>query len=138
MIGDFSKIKKRGHVFVKADRIRTSLDYRTLSKTGKRFTDDYFIVVCRKNHISRARLGITVSKKVGKAVKRNRIKRIIREYFRLNRRYLPGRLDLNIIARHLSGEARSEVIRDHLGSCFKTIAKRFAAENDEQAGITID
>ena len=45
------------------------------------------------------RIGITISKKVGNAVERNRIKRIIREYFRHNKENISGPKDINIIAR---------------------------------------
>jgi len=108
--------------FTKADRIRTATEYRTLSKKGGRHYSDYFIIISRKNQISRSRLGITVSKKVGKAVTRNKIKRIIREYFRLNRRLLSDRIDMNIIARQSSGRIGAAAMRDHLGCCFDTIA----------------
>jgi ribonuclease P protein component len=118
-------------MFTKADRIRTSSQYRLLSRKGKRYYSDYFIVVSRKNQISRSRLGITVSKKVGKAVTRNRIKRTIREFFRLNRSLLPGRLDINIIARSPSGRIGVAEIRDHLGSCFETIAGSARYGNDK-------
>ena len=117
--------------FTKADRIRTSKEYRVLSKKGSRFFSPYFIIVSHKNSISNARLGITVSKKVGKAVTRNRIKRIIREYFRLNRRFLPGRLDINIIARQSSGRIGAAAMRDHLGRCFETIAIKPGWRDDE-------
>ncbi|MBC2711345.1 MAG: ribonuclease P protein component [Desulfosarcina sp.] len=117
--------------FTKADRIRTSIEYRKLSKNGDRYYSDYFIIISRENQISRSRLGITVSKKVGKAVTRNRIKRIIREYFRLNRSFLPGRLDINIIARQSSGRIGAAVVRDHLGDCFETIAGKPERRNDE-------
>ncbi|MCB2145046.1 MAG: ribonuclease P protein component [Deltaproteobacteria bacterium] len=110
-----------GFRFTKADRIRTSTEYRTLSKHGGRFYSDDFVVISRRNQVSRSRLGITVSKKVGKAVTRNRIKRIIREYFRLNKGILPGRLDINIIARQSSGRAGAEAIRKQLGSCFEML-----------------
>jgi ribonuclease P protein component len=108
--------------FTKADRIRTSIDYRTLSKQGGRQYSDCFLIISQENQLSRSRLGITVSKKVGKAVTRNRIKRIIRDYFRLNRRLLPGRLDINIIARQSSGRIGAAAIRNHLECCFETIA----------------
>lgn len=108
--------------FTKADRIRTSIEYRMLSKNGNRHYSDHFIIISQTNQDSRSRLGITVSKRVGKAVTRNRIKRTIREYFRLNRRTLTGWLDINIIARQSSGRIGTAAIRDHLARCFEAIA----------------
>ena len=110
--------------YTKADRVRHSSEYRLLSKKGKRHFSDCFIIVYRKNHGSRSRLGITVSRKVGKAVRRNRIKRIIREYFRLNRSVLPGWMDINVIARHSCGRIGAAEIKIHLGSCFEKIVKK--------------
>ncbi|MBR9984571.1 MAG: ribonuclease P protein component [Desulfosarcina sp.] len=107
--------------FTKADRIRTALEYRTLSKNGNRHYSDNFIIISQANQASRSRLGITVSKKVGKAVTRNRIKRIIREQFRLNRPLLPGRLDINVIVRQPSGRMGAMALREHLGRCFEAL-----------------
>jgi ribonuclease P protein component len=45
------------------------------------------------------RLGITVGKRIGSAVQRNRLKRLIREFFRQNRKVLPGSSDLVITAK---------------------------------------
>lgn len=117
--------------YTKADRIRTSREYRRLSKGGKRDFTGHFVVISRKRQFGGPRLGITVSKKVGKAVTRNRIKRIIREYFRLNRNLLPDRLDINIIARHSSGRIGVAEIREHLGYCFEKIAAKPGQRYDE-------
>ena len=129
-IGKGSYLLKR-LTYTKADRIRTSNEYRGLSKNGQRLYSDLFVIVTRKNHLSRSRLGITVSKKVGKAVTRNRIKRIIREYFRLNRSRLPDRLDLNIIARQSSGSLDAAAIRNHLRTCFDRIDAKPEQRDDK-------
>ena len=63
-----------------------------------------FRILIRPNQRSQARLGVTVTKKVGSAVIRNRIKRHVREYFRLNKHLLPPGHDVLIIA--LKGAAK--------------------------------
>jgi len=58
---------------------------------------------------SRQRLGVTVSKKVGNSVRRNLVKRRIREWFRAERGLLTGAFDVVIIARPAAGKlARGE------------------------------
>jgi ribonuclease P protein component len=53
---------------------------------------------------NRNRLGVTVSKRVGNAATRNRVKRYVREHFRLNKHDLEGRWDINVIARRDAAE----------------------------------
>jgi ribonuclease P protein component len=63
-------------------------------------------------------LGITVSKKVGKAVERNRLKRRIREWFRHNRSLLPMEAELVVIARRgAAGLDSAEIHRELGGLC---------------------
>lgn len=72
-----------------------------------------FLVIGRENHLDRTRLGVTVTKKVGGAVVRNRLKRQVREFFRHNvGRWSPG-LDLLFIARvEAAGLSRAELRAD--------------------------
>jgi ribonuclease P protein component len=71
-----------------------------LSDTGVRVYNRHYIAIYKAGlQKDRPRLGITVTKKVGGAVTRNRIKRIVREYFRTNRDSIQGTLDINIIAK---------------------------------------
>lgn len=109
------------HNFTKADRIRRPSEYRTLSKKGKRHYSDHFIIISRKNQIFRSRLGVTVSKKVGKAVTRNKIKRLVRETFRLNRSRLPEQVDMNVIAKASAGKIEAEELKRHLMRCFERL-----------------
>ena len=90
-MGDFS--------LTKADRISKRSEFRYISNFGKKLEDKYFIVLFCIGQTERSRLGLTVSRKVGNAVKRNRVKRLLREYFRLNRQKLDGNWDINIIAK---------------------------------------
>ena len=84
--------------FGKHVRICKKRDYLTVYQQGVRSHSEHFTIVVRKNEMGVSRLGITVSKKVGRAVERNRIRRLVREFFRLNRSRLSVRQDIVIIA----------------------------------------
>jgi len=57
------------------------------------------VVYWKKNDMNVSRLGLVVSRKIGKAHDRNRWKRLLREVFRLNRHRIPDYFDLVIIPR---------------------------------------
>jgi len=84
--------------FTKAVRLRKRSEFISISAKGTRRNASNFIIVCGRNDMKHPRLGITVSKRVGNAVCRNRIKRFVREFFRNNQQlFQPA--DFNIIAR---------------------------------------
>ena len=85
--------------FTRADRILKRPDFLRLLKYGKKFSNKHFVATYCPGQFENTRLGITVSKKVGNAAARNRIKRLAREYFRLYRHLLADGLDINITAR---------------------------------------
>jgi ribonuclease P protein component len=93
--------------FAKADRILKRPDFIRLSKHGKKIHNRHFVAVFCSGRFERTRLGITVSRKVGGAAARNRIKRFSREYFRQNKHMIIGCWDINIIATRAAAQVTS-------------------------------
>ena len=64
------------------DRIRKRSEYQAIYDNGRRIPSSSFVLFLRANDLGRPRLGITVTRRIGGAVRRNRGKRLIREIFR--------------------------------------------------------
>jgi len=93
--------------FTKADRLLKRINFLSLASHGRQLHNKNFVAVFAPGKFERKRLGITVSKRVGNAVVRNRVKRFTREYFRLNRQKITGNWDINIIAKKESANLSS-------------------------------
>jgi ribonuclease P protein component len=85
--------------FPKKDRILKRYEFLEFYVLGKAVHSPGFILVYKIGKSGRSRIGITVSRKVGHAVARNRIKRHIREYYRLHRMAMPKPWDFHVIAK---------------------------------------
>lgn len=86
--------------YPKEIRLRKRREYLAVQRGGTTWRSRYFLVVTRSD--GSGRVGITVSKKVGTAVRRNRVKRVVREFVRQRRGdadWLPACADAVIIAR---------------------------------------
>jgi len=84
--------------FDKAGRLRKRVDFTSVAARGRKLYLPDFIIIKADSGLSWPRIGITVSRKVGNSVYRNRVKRLIREFFR-NHKDLFLSADYNIIAR---------------------------------------
>jgi ribonuclease P protein component len=90
--------------FEAAARLRRSADFQRVTRSGRRASSNEFVVLCARRAGDAVlgepcRLGITVSRKVGNAVVRNRMKRRIREWFRADREPLGSGVDVLVIGR---------------------------------------
>ena len=86
--------------FPREVRIRRPSEFQAIAKLGRRSASGAFVMLVRPNPAYvRARLGVTVSRKVGNAVVRNRVKRRIREWFRRDGHSLVPGCDIVVIAR---------------------------------------
>ena len=101
--------------FPKRARITRRSEYLSLSRGGKKVYTPHFIVIGKVSAREVNRLGITVSAKIGGAVIRNRIKRLLREYFRRQQNSLSARRDLLIIARKGAGDLSHDQVARELG-----------------------
>jgi ribonuclease P protein component len=70
----------------KENRLRKNMEFKKVYKAGKNFWNRNLIVYVRRNGTDKVRIGVSITKKVGNAVVRNKLKRRIRE---INRLYLP-------------------------------------------------
>ena len=82
----------------KEERVLKASDFKKVLQGGRKQCTEHFKVFVYHNHLERKRLGITTSRKVGAAVKRNRIKRLLREFFRLHKMCFPPSSDTVFIA----------------------------------------
>jgi ribonuclease P protein component len=85
--------------FGRHERIFKRKDYTTIYDQGVRRHSKHFTMIACRNQAGARRLGVTVSKKAGSAVQRNRIKRLLREFFRLNKSRFSSSQDIVIIAK---------------------------------------
>ncbi len=85
--------------FSKSERLLSPAEFRTVFRSGQRLHTSLFSLIVHNNGIRVPRLGLAISKKnVRRAVDRNRIKRIIREWFRTSKDRLAGR-DIIVMAK---------------------------------------
>ena len=79
--------------------LKQNHEFRRLYSKGKSAVSPYFAIYCRKTNRPYSRLGITTGVKLGKAVRRNFVRRRIRELYRTNEdKLLPG-FDVVVVAR---------------------------------------
>ncbi|MDP8256915.1 MAG: ribonuclease P protein component [Candidatus Alcyoniella australis] len=76
-----------------------SFEYRQADDEGTRYRSDRLFLIVRPNSLDLRRLGLVVSRRVGNAVERNKVKRWIRETFRNDKQRFPDHCDLVVIVR---------------------------------------
>lgn len=80
--------------FPKSVRLLSQSDFDSVYQSDVFAADDFLVIRAGRNDLGVTRLGLSVSRKVGNAVVRNRWKRLIRQAFRVQRADLPLGLDL--------------------------------------------
>jgi ribonuclease P protein component len=111
--------------FRRADRLLRSRDFRRVAGRGQRAAGRHFVVIAAPaagaNQQKVVRLGITVSRKVGNAVVRNRLKRRIREWFRHRRASLRPGVEIVVIARRGAAPLSTRQVGESLEKLVKAV-----------------
>lgn len=89
----------RGAKLTKADRVRSAAEYEAARRSGTRRSGRRFAVIVAAHVGERGRIGISVPRNVGNAVNRNRIRRLVREYYRTRRDEFPDDTDVLVVVR---------------------------------------
>lgn len=96
---DFLVSYKAGSNFPTLCRLHCRKEYDAVWKGGRKIHVNHFLIIVLQKKCGPTRLGLTVSRKIGGAVARNRLKRLLREYFRLSYNFLPPSIELLIVAK---------------------------------------
>ncbi len=104
-------------------RLRHAREFQQVYRHRQSVADSCLVVYARPNELNYSRLGLSVSRRVGNAVVRNRWKRWIRESFRQQNHQLPSGLDLVVIPRQLAHPQFAAVWRS-LPKLAERIARR--------------
>lgn len=100
--------------FSKAARLRHRQEFLRAQAQGKRFHTRHFGVTLAPMAEGQPRLGLVATRRLGKAVQRNRIKRVLREFFRRHRTTLPA-FDLVIMAKKGAAALGYYQVEEELG-----------------------
>jgi len=98
--------------------------FKIVYENGRKVVNPFFVVYVRLNCLNINRLGISVSKKVGNAVTRNRIKRIIREYCRLKSEIIVNGFDIVIVVRPVVSELPGDELFQKVNTSLNTLFQR--------------
>lgn len=113
--------------FTKAEHLTLKREFERVFQEGKVFKNALIVLYIAPNNYQHSRLGLVVSKKVGNAVQRNRIKRLFREAYRLNKHLIACHIDIIAIPRHsFSPNLKLPDVEDALKKLLLQINKFFS------------
>jgi ribonuclease P protein component len=107
------------------ERLRKNEDFQSVYKSGKSFANKYFVIYVSKNQLDINRLGVSVSKKIGNSVVRHRMKRLVKETFRLRKDMSDSGLDIVVIIRKGAEELDSKAAVEALQSLMRILIHKY-------------
>ena len=105
---------EREERYSKRTRLRKRNEYLLVQRSGRKVHSRGFVGLVYAQNSGPSRLGITTSRRIGNAVKRNRLRRLVREAFRRGWMPVPDRLDVVVIAKRQAADMANADIFDDL------------------------
>ena len=109
-----------------SESLKKNIDFQKVYYEGKSYANRYLVMYVLQNGTERNRIGISVSKKVGNSIIRHRVKRLIKEAYRLHEDMFNSGLDIVVIARVSAKNAKYSDIESallHVSKLHKCIVK---------------
>jgi ribonuclease P protein component len=113
--------------FRKSEHLLRPADFRRVFEKRRSVSDEWLVVYGCENDLDRLRLGLSVSRKVGPAVFRNRLRRLYREAFRLTRSTMPTGIDIVLIPR-TPKEPTLDALKKSLSGLVRALAGKLGRE----------
>ncbi|MBY0523576.1 MAG: ribonuclease P protein component [Gemmataceae bacterium] len=117
------------NAFRPAEHLRRPSDFRKVYERRRSVSDNLLIIYGCENQLAHLRLGLSVSRKVGGAVQRNRLRRLYREAFRLTRGEMPVGIDLVLIPRS-SVPPELEELKKSIVRLVKQVARKLTPRSE--------
>jgi ribonuclease P protein component len=114
-----------GLKYPKTDRVRRRFEYLAAQKSGRRVHTTHFVLILAERADGRGpRLGVTASRKSGNSVLRHRVRRLLREVFRLHRDAFPSGHDIVVLLRENTPPLDYATVRDEVLSALSRSRNR--------------
>ncbi|MEO8401640.1 MAG: ribonuclease P protein component [Gammaproteobacteria bacterium] len=111
--------------FPRSHRLVTKAEFKQVFDDAFKVSQKYLLILCRPNQKKHARIGVIVGKRfVNSAVDRNRIRRVVRDSFRLNQEKLIG-LDIVVIARQQCDTLSKDKIRKGIDDLWERLLTQY-------------
>ena len=111
--------------------LTASPEFERVYRRGSVYRGRLFSVHVLPNTVGKPRLGLSVSKKVGTAVKRNGVRRRLKEIFRSSATGLPGNLDFVVSARPAAADASFDELKEEFLRSLHKLNKDTTADKRE-------
>ena len=107
-----------------SESLKKNQDFQKVYHNSKSYANKYLVMYVLENGQDKNRLGISVSKKVGNSVVRHRLKRLVKESYRLNESVFQNGLDIVVVVRTTAKDRSYKEIESallHLGKIHKIL-----------------